>query len=118
MVRPTPAGPRKRSWLTMLVALLATAAQLTVALAPLAEGRESRMASHVEAGGSASHYAHDDTRCVSCQARSMTGAVERQVPTTIPTRFSSVRIGARIEHFVGDARGRLTNPRAPPTTKA
>ena len=112
MARTPYAGTRKRSWLMLLVAMLATIAQLTVALAPLAEGRESRMASHVEAGGSSSHYAHDDAKCISCQARSMHGALPRQVPTPLPALATTIRIGASVEHVVADPRPRGESPAA------
>jgi len=72
-----------RSWLPTLIALVAFAGQLTVALAPLAEGRDARMASHVEANGSSTHFTHDETKCISCQARSMHSAPEREVPPPI-----------------------------------
>jgi hypothetical protein len=98
----------------LLVAVLATIAQLTVALAPLAEGRQAHMASHVESGGSSSHATHDDAKCVSCQARSMFGAVPRQVPAPLPVLAATIRVGAFVEHVVADPRGQPTNPRAPP----
>jgi hypothetical protein len=101
----------------LLVAMLAAAAQLTVALAPLAEGRESRMASHVEAGGSQSHYAHDEAKCISRQARSMYGALPREVPAPLPALAATIRVGAVVEHVVADQRGRPTNPRAPPANQ-
>jgi hypothetical protein len=115
MARSTHVLRPRRSWLTLLVAILATTAQLTVALAPLAEGRESRLASHVEAGGSTGHYAHDDTKCISCQARSMNGTVERPALPPLPGVLSSMEIGTRVRRIVADQRGRPANPRAPPT---
>lgn len=114
MARGTQSRARKRSWLMLLVAILAATAQLTVALAPLAEGRESRMASHVEGGGSQSHSTHDDAKCVSCQARSMYGALPRPVPAALPALVAHIRDGAVVERVVADPRGRPTNPRAPP----
>jgi len=104
-----------RSWLPTLIALVAFAGQLTVALAPLAEGRDARMASHVEANGSSTHFTHDETKCISCQARSMHSAPEREVPPPIV-----LEIAARVvvEQAIFGRSADLhhqSNPRAPPS---
>src|SRR3954463_11392255 len=92
-------APRHRGWLSGVIALLAIAAQLVVAMAPLAEGRDGRMASHVESKGVAGHYTHNDATCAACQARSIHGTTSRQsVPVLLdvlaPIRF--VRAAERI----------------------
>jgi hypothetical protein len=69
---------RHRGWLSSVIALLAMAAQLVVAIAPLAEGRDGRMASHVESSGVPGHYTHNEATCAACQARSIHGATSRQ----------------------------------------
>src|SRR5690349_13082282 len=74
---------RRHGWLLTFIAFLAMAGQLTLALASIAEGRERSMASHVEASGSSTHFTHDETKCVSCQARSMHGSPARAVVPTI-----------------------------------
>ena len=56
-------------WLTSFGAALAIAAQLAVALVPLVERGGGSAAAHVEAGGTATHYAHNDATCAVCQAR-------------------------------------------------
>ena len=59
-----------------LLAVLAIVAQVAVAIAALGEGRAGiGSAPHVEAlGGSATHYAHNESTCIACQARSLHGA--------------------------------------------
>ena len=78
MVAPTSRARRTRSWLFSVIAILATAAQLVVALVPLAEGRVARtLSAHVEAGGTRIHVAHNEATCASCQARSIHGTTSR-----------------------------------------
>lgn len=68
-------GLRRRTgsfsrWLASFGAAVAIVAQLAVALAPLGETRNgASTAAHVEAGGTATHYAHNDATCAVCQAR-------------------------------------------------
>ena len=94
--------------------MLAMASQLVLAIAPLAEGREDRMASHVEAGGAQTHYAHSEANCISCHARSIHGTATRAPASTFEgeTRVSVVAPfvdrGISIEFFS------QSNPRAPP----
>ena len=90
-------GASKRSqfgiWLGRVAALIAVAAQLAVALAPLAEGREGASApAHVDASGTAKHFAHSDDTCAACQAQSLHGAVVRApvAPAVIPQRRFAV----------------------------
>jgi len=96
-------------------AFLATLAQVVVALAPLAEGRDGRMASHVEANGSAKHFTHNDANCAACQARSIQGTTAA-TPSPLPltslaptTRISDADLVPSADHYLQD------NPRAPPT---
>lgn len=90
-------------------------AQLVVAFAPLAEGRDSRMASHVEAHGLASHYAHNEATCAACQARSIHGTAARPqmaellIAVAAPVLDASALRGASPDHYPQD------NPRAPPS---
>ena len=49
--------------------MLAFLAQLTLVLAGVSEGRAGLgYASHVDAGGTATHYSHDEAVCAACQA--------------------------------------------------
>jgi hypothetical protein len=69
--------PQRRSWLFAVIAFLATTAQLAVALAPLAEGREGRATVHIESRSTPRHYQHSDANCAACQARSIHGTTSR-----------------------------------------
>ena len=105
---------RPRQWLLLLIAFVATLGQLTVALAPLAEGRDGRLASHVEASGATGHVAHNESKCISCQARSILGAPGR--PATPPIQLA---VSAGAEMVRGDvafssASHLQSSPRAPP----
>jgi len=65
-------------WLSTFAAILAVVAQIAVAVAPLAEGREGPNApSHVDPSGTAVHWVHNEASCASCQARSLHGTVAR-----------------------------------------
>src|SRR5215475_14547404 len=104
---------RRRTWLSTLVALVAIAGQLTVALAPLAEGREDRMASHVESGGARAHYVHDEAKCVSCQARSMHGTVGRAVVPPIVLVLAPSVVGDFAANAQSADLNHQAKPRAP-----
>src|SRR5581483_10240130 len=72
MHRPTRTVTTRCRWLFTVIAYLAVAAQAVVAFAPLLEGRDGRLASHVEAPGPKTHVAaHNEATCASCQARSI-----------------------------------------------
>ena len=104
---------RRRSPLTLIIALVALIAQVTVAFSPLAEGRRG-MGSHVENRGVKLHYAHDEATCASCQARSIHGTPRTQaVPVPVLTEVATTVAAARV--VVDDAeRFSQDNPRAPP----
>src|SRR4051794_14621793 len=104
---------RSRSWLSTLIAFVAIAGQLAVAMAPLAEGRESRMASHVEASGARSHFVHDETKCVSCQARSMHGAPTRAAAAPIIAVLDPHAIANRAANHHSADPSLHAQPRAP-----
>jgi len=106
---------RRRTWLSTLVAFVAIAGQLTVALAPLAEGREDRMASHVESGGARAHYVHDEAKCVSCQARSMHGTVGRAVVPPIVLVLAPSVVGDFAANALSADLNHHAKPRAPPS---
>lgn len=102
-------------WLLRLLALVAMSAQLVVAFAPLAEGRDSRMASHVESGGSPAHFVHNEATCPACQARSIHGTTSTP---EVPLFATPVRATTGTEVVDGGVVGvdyTQSNPRAPPT---
>ena len=98
-----------------VLAFLAMAAQLAVALSPLAEGRERSWGSHVEAAGARQHFSHSEATCAACQARSIHGTAARTSAPVAVVRHAvlaparpSVE-GSSGDHYTQD------NPRAPPT---
>ena len=106
--------PRRQHWLFSVIAMLAMASQLVLAIAPLAEGREDRMASHVEAGGTQTHYAHSDGNCVSCQARSIHGTAARDSASTFDGEAKSSSFTLFVDRESPVDVHSLSNPRAPP----
>src|SRR5262245_36547700 len=94
-----PPAPRRRSWLFAVIALLATTAQLAVALSPLVEGREGRATVHVESGGARGHVSHDDATCAACQARSIHGTAPRPSTPVIETEQHSTVALATVERI-------------------
>jgi hypothetical protein len=106
---------RRQGWLSTLVAVLAIAGQLTLSLVSVAEGRETRMASHVEASGSSTHFVHDETKCVSCQARSLQGAPARAVVPTIVLRLVPGIVRDHCASAQSVDLNHQAKPRAPPS---
>lgn len=112
-VAPTPT--RRRSWLFAVIALVATTAQLAVALSPLIEGREGRATVHIESGGTRTHVQHDDATCAACQARSIHGTAPRP-STPLIENEPHLTVAAATVGRVDSADVRSpTNPRAPPS---
>jgi hypothetical protein len=114
MRTPVRSATIHRSWLFSIVALLLMAAQLTLAIAPLTEGRDDRMASHVEAGGAQTHYAHNDATCASCQARSIHGTSPRPSPAFFDVGAHAFIAVETVDRIVSVADHSLSSPRAPP----
>jgi hypothetical protein len=105
---------RKRHWLFAVFAFLAITAQLVVAIAPLTEGRDARMASHVESSGSRTHFLHDDATCAACQARSIQGTTSRPVVPIVIVALSPNDIVRAADHDGSPGLHLQQNPRAPP----
>ena len=105
---------RRRSWLFAVLALLATTAQLAVALAPLAEGREGRATVHVESSGSPRHYQHNDATCAACQARSIHSTTPRAVTPLVETVAHAIVRSQTIDHVASADLNASAHPRAPP----
>jgi hypothetical protein len=104
-----------RHWFSAVFAVLAIAAQLVVAVAPLAEGRDGRMASHVEAGGAASHYTHSEASCAACQARSIHGTTSRPAAPVIRAAIVATAVADFTHRVVSGDFHLQANPRAPPS---
>jgi hypothetical protein len=105
---------RRQHWFFSVIAMLAMASQFVLAIAPLAEGRENRMASHVEAGGRQTHYAHSDANCVSCQARSIHGTTARTASSTFEGEANSASITPLVDRERSAEAHSQIKPRAPP----
>ena len=90
------------------------AAQFVIAIAPLTEGRDDRMASHVEAGGVQTHYAHNDATCASCQARSIHGNPPRPSPSFIGDETHAFAFIASVDRAISIDGHSPSSPRAPP----
>src|ERR1700761_4195817 len=101
-------------WLSTVLAALAMAAQLVVAFAPLAEGRDGRMASHIESGGVASHYTHSEATCAACQARSIHGATARPALPHIREAITATAVSTTSPRIVSYDFHLQDNSRAPP----
>ncbi|MBA3341818.1 MAG: hypothetical protein H0T48_08270 [Gemmatimonadaceae bacterium] len=83
--------------------LILAVAQMTLALAPLLDGRRGGGAeAHVEAAGIVLHHAHDDSSCFACIARSILSSSNLAERTTYEVRrdVASPRIAAaaRVRH--------------------
>jgi hypothetical protein len=94
--------------------MLAMVAQIVVAVAPLAEGRDGRMASHVESKGVPGHYAHNDATCAACQARSIHGTTSSANVPLLADALAPTRLVRGVERVVETALHPKDNPRAPP----
>ncbi|MGH7619413.1 MAG: hypothetical protein ACREPM_19520 [Gemmatimonadaceae bacterium] len=110
-----PTAPRCRSWLFAVIAMLATTAQLVVALSPLLEGREDRLTAHVEAYGAHGHVSHDDATCAACQARSIHGTAPRAAAPVVASEPHLTVAATNVERIDSADVRTSTNPRAPPS---
>ena len=113
-----PVAPRPRTGRHLLFtvfAFIAMAAQLVVALSPLAEGRERSWGSHVEAAGLRQHFSHSEATCAACQARSIHGATGRIRPPVVVVRHVALVQAQRDIEVVSTDQYPQDNPRAPPT---
>ena len=104
----------RRNPLTLVIALLALIAQVTVAFSPLAEGRRQGSASHVERDGVKLHYAHDEASCASCQARSIHGTPRAADVGPPPAIGVATMVATERVNAVATDGFSQENPRAPP----
>jgi hypothetical protein len=106
---------RRAGWLHTVLTVLVMAAQLVVAFAPLAESRDRRMDSQVEAGGAQTHHAHNEAECAACQARSFHGPASRVALPAVAVAAPRDRIFADADLAVSRESHSPSNPRAPPS---
>jgi hypothetical protein len=103
-------------WLFSIGAVVALVAQVAVLFAPMSEAREGRsMAAHVELAGTATHYAHNDATCVTCQARTLHGIAVRVPASLPPGSFRATAISAFAKRITTAELFPHNSPRAPPT---
>ena len=102
-------------WLFSAGAIVAMAAQLAVAFSQLAEGREGRStASHVEASGTATHYAHNEATCATCQARLLQGLAERAPAPLVRDAVHATAVASAIDRLANADLNFHNTARAPP----
>jgi hypothetical protein len=104
-----------RKWVLSVLAVLSMAAQLVLAIAPLTEGTDQRMASHVEAAGTQTHYAHNEATCASCQARSIHGSVPRPSPVPLEAGGQAFIVVVSVDRSISVDAHSPSSPRAPPS---
>lgn len=103
-------------WLFTIGACAAIVGQLSVALATLAEAREGQgMGAHVEAAGTATHYAHGE-ECAICQARSLHGLASRSPEAWLSSDVRSTALVSFADRFIAPGSFSPSHPRAPPST--
>jgi hypothetical protein len=106
---------RTRQLLFAVIATLAIAAQLVVALVPLAESRAERtLSAHVEQTGTRGHTSHNEATCASCQARSIHGTTARQLFELPDVTLAVSSYVMAAERLVSTPFHPQANPRAPP----
>lgn len=92
------------------------AAQLVLAVSPLAEGRES-MASHIESSGAVpGHFGHNEATCPACIARWLHSPAPKR---PAPVFDAPVHATAVLDLVANDVFGEYSpqsNPRAPPSS--
>src|SRR5437868_1851471 len=103
-------------WLFSAGTIVAMAAQLAVAFSQLAEGREGRSAaSHVEASGTASHFAHNEATCATCQARSLQGLAERAPAPLVRDALNATAVAIAFDRLTTADLLAPNTARAPPS---
>ena len=103
--------------LKIFAGLLAAAAQVSLAAAPLAEGRFGPDArAHAESAGTSLHHAHDDATCAACVSQHLLATAE----PGRPREFVFIVSSSRPRHAVLSADSRVprffAKSRAPPAT--
>jgi hypothetical protein len=96
-------------------AIVALAAQLLLAIAGLGEGKAGiGYATHLDPGGTSSHYVHDDALCAACQARSLHGVARLPHPPAVATLPRQAAPISRLASYVDSSVDHQNLSRAPP----
>jgi hypothetical protein len=116
---PVRSSPRKRPrWFWLALAMFALAQLDIVAVVPFADANEGRSApAHVEAYGTTTHYAHDESNCAVCVARQLIGNTTIVARMPLPA-VHPVGVVARVElPAITLERFSVASPRAPPAER-
>src|SRR5438445_570102 len=104
-----------RPLLGRAAAMLAFVAQLTLVVAGLGEGRAGLgYASHIDPGGTSTHYGHDEAVCAACQARSLHGMARVPRPPVLVAALREMEPIAVPESYLPADYGFENFSRAPP----
>lgn len=74
------------------------------------------MSAHVESGATKGHYTHDEATCVSCQARSMHGAIAKSDVGFVADPPATTLLVVAVERVASAGFPTHANPRAPPVS--
>ena len=95
--------------------MLAFLAQLAIVVAGIGEGRAGiGYATHVDPGGTSTHYAHNEAQCASCQARSVHGVARPEHPPVVSSRPREVPAVTWLESYLDSSVDFQNLSRAPP----
>jgi hypothetical protein len=118
MIRARISSP-KHPFLGRVAAMLALVAQLALVVAGFGEGTAGVGAqAHIDPGGTATHYVHDEALCAACQARSLHGLVRLPHPPTIAAQPRQTAAVDRPESYLDSALPLQHLSRAPPSRTA
>lgn len=109
-------GRTARLRLSLFAAILAAAAQVVIAAAPIGEalsGADAR--SHVEVAGTRLHHAHDEATCAACISQHLLAASELGRPSHGFVIVSASRPAAAVVRDDSRSRNIFVRSRAPPS---
>ncbi|HMI57507.1 MAG TPA: hypothetical protein VK511_05635 [Gemmatimonadaceae bacterium] len=115
MAAPARSKTRRPRWFWLALAMFALAQFDIVAIVPFADVNEGRSApAHVEAYGTTTHYAHDESNCAVCVARQLIGHTEHAVRMPLPAELPASVLASIELPAISLDRFSVTSPRAPP----
>ena len=114
-MRRTQRYPQRRPFFGRAAAILAFLAQLAIVVAGIGEGRAGiGYASHIDPGGTSTHYSHNEAQCASCQARSMHGVARPEHPPVVTVRPRELPAVTWLESYLDSSVDFQNLSRAPP----
>ena len=106
----------RSSVLLRFAAALAFVTQVGMLAADIVEGANGiGTAAHVDAQGTARHYAHNDATCAACAVRSLHASAPSHPPVRRESSRETLGIDARVVRPVAQDRHSLQLSRAPPS---